>query len=63
MIVWMVFRKQVKYGKHLCCFVKDQGDEIWYHGYHISWTQRKVTGGPSMSWSTRPKDAGQVAHN
>jgi hypothetical protein len=38
-------------------------DEVWYHGYHISYTRPNGTGGPTMSRSTPPKGTGQEAHN
>jgi hypothetical protein len=38
-------------------------DEIWYHGYYVSWTRRKGTRRSVMSRFTRPKNTGQVAHN
>jgi hypothetical protein len=38
-------------------------NEVRYHGYHISWTRQRGTGGPTMSRPTRPKDTGQEAHN
>jgi hypothetical protein len=38
-------------------------DEVWFHGYQVSWTQKKGIGGPTMSQPTRPKDPGQEAHN
>jgi hypothetical protein len=39
------------------------GDEVWYHGYHVSWTRLRGTGGPIKSRSTQPKGTGQEAHN
>jgi hypothetical protein len=38
-------------------------DKVWYHGYHVSWTQQKGKGGSAMSRPTRPKDTSQEAHN
>jgi hypothetical protein len=38
-------------------------DEVWYHGYQIYWTQKRGTGGPTMSQPTWPKNPGQEAHN
>jgi hypothetical protein len=40
-----------------------EGDKVWYHGYHISWTQPNRIGGPTMCRPTRPKGMGQEAHN
>jgi hypothetical protein len=37
------------------------GDEVQYHGYHISWTRQKGIGGPAMSRPTQPKDIGHEA--
>jgi hypothetical protein len=39
------------------------GDEVWYHGYQVSWTWQRGIGGPTMSRPTQPKDTGQDAHN
>jgi hypothetical protein len=33
-------------------------DEVWYHEYHVSWTQQRGTVGPIMSRTTRPKGMG-----
>jgi hypothetical protein len=38
-------------------------DDIWYHGYHISWTQQMEIGGFAMSSPTRPEDTSKEAHN
>jgi hypothetical protein len=38
-------------------------DEDGYKGYHISWTQKKGTGGPTKSRPTRPEGTGYGAHN
>jgi hypothetical protein len=38
-------------------------DKVWYHGYEVSDTHQRETGGPSMSQPTRPKDTGQEALN
>jgi hypothetical protein len=38
-------------------------DGIWYHGHHLSWTQKKGTGGPAMSRTSLPKDMDHMAHN
>jgi hypothetical protein len=38
-------------------------DEVWYHGYHISWTRQRGIEGPTMSRPTWSKDTGQEAHN
>jgi hypothetical protein len=48
--------KNALYSRHLC-------DEVWYHGYHVSWTRQRGTGGPTISQSTRPKGTGQEALN
>jgi hypothetical protein len=46
-------------------FAKHSGaaNEVWYHGYQVSWTRQKGTGGPAMSRPTQPKDLGHEAHN
>jgi hypothetical protein len=41
--------------------IAGEPDKVWYHGYHVSWTQQKGTGGPTMSQPTQPKDMGQEA--
>jgi hypothetical protein len=38
-------------------------DEVWYHGYQVSWTRNRGIGEPTMNRPTRPKDSGQEAHN
>jgi hypothetical protein len=49
-------------GESLLAKHSGAAEDIWYHGYHESWTWRKGTGAPTMSWSTRPKDPSLVAH-
>jgi hypothetical protein len=43
--------------------VRCSSDEVWYHGYYVSWTQQRGIGAPTMSRPTQPKDTGQEAHN
>jgi hypothetical protein len=43
--------------------VRCSSDEVWYHGYYVSWTQQRGIGAPTMSQPTQPKDTGQEAHN
>jgi hypothetical protein len=38
-------------------------DDVWYHGYHVSWTRQKGIGGPTMSRPTQPMDMVQEAHS
>jgi hypothetical protein len=45
-------------------FMEYLGNEVWYHGYQVSWTRRKgIGGGATMSQPTRPKDMNQEAHD
>jgi hypothetical protein len=63
--LWKRWRRWVGFGFDLGIVVIFGwvGDDIWYHGYHVSWTRRKGTGGPTMSRRTQPKDLDQVVYN